>query len=268
MSGPRIHIDDEPHGEDTMINTRKTLHQNIFGKLRPVPLQYHWTVWFDKHSNLASNNPTSNGDSGRDNTQKQEQYTSRLTILYEDISDIATFYRVYNNYPWDKIRLRDTVHIFRKGVKPVWEDPENMHGGCWTFRVPKAKGQDFFHEVALLAMGNELQAAVESGASKALLYARLLPFVETNVYLFIEHDHIIGVSISIRFNTYLISVWNKLGSNERSVKILEHTIIDRLSPELRPADTKNFSSSSCFYKRHADHEGFREAVERARSSEE
>lgn len=90
----------------------------------------------------------------------------------------------------------------------------------------------------------------------------------------IEHDHIIGVSISIRFNTDLISVWNKLGSNERSVKILEQTIINRLSPELRPADNKRHdnksfaSPSSYFYKRHADHEGFQEAVERARSSEE
>ena len=92
-----------------------------------------------------------------------------------------------------------------------------MHGGCWTFRVPKAKGQDFFHEVAILAMGNELQAAVESGMSE--------PFIPTfcsltgpNMRAMIEHDHIIGVSISIRFNTHLISVWNKLGSNERSVK--------------------------------------------------
>jgi hypothetical protein len=83
-----------------------------------------------------------------------------------------------------------------------------------------------------------------------------------------EHDHIIGVSISIRFNTHLISVWNKLGSNERSVMILKRTIIDRLSSELRPADNKSFVSSSYFYKRHADHEGFQEAVERARSSEE
>jgi hypothetical protein len=162
MSGPTIQVNDEPKPEESPPNTRKTLHQNIFGKLRPVPLQYHWTVWFDKHSNPASNNVSLKSDSSS-NTQRQEQYTSRLTILYGDISDIATFYRVYNNYPWDKIRLRDTVHIFRKGVKPVWEDPENMNGGCWTFRVPKAKGQDFFHEVAILAMGNELQAAVESG---------------------------------------------------------------------------------------------------------
>ncbi|EEA23177.1 hypothetical protein TMatcc_002037 [Talaromyces marneffei ATCC 18224] len=251
MSGPRIQLNNDPNelqppGESTP-NTRKTLHQNIFGKLRPVPLQYHWTVWFDRHNNPASNATcTSPSSDSSSNTQSQEQYTSRLTILYEDIADIASFYRVYNNYPWDKIRFRDTVHIFRKGVKPVWEDAENMQGGCWTFRVPKAKGQDFFHEIAILVMGNELQAAVES-----------------------EHDHVLGVSISVRFNTHLISVWNKLGSNERSVKILEQTIIDRLSPELRPADNKSYvSSSSYFYKRHADHDGFQEAVERVKGSEE
>ena len=82
----------------------------------------------------------------------------------------------------------------------------------------------------------------------------------------IEHDHVVGVSISIRFNTQLISVWNKLGSNERSVKMLEKTIMDRLSPGLMP---KTFASSSpCFYKRHAEHDGFQEAVDRSKSSEE
>jgi hypothetical protein len=25
--------------------TRRSLHQNIIGKLRPLPFQYHWTVW-------------------------------------------------------------------------------------------------------------------------------------------------------------------------------------------------------------------------------
>jgi translation initiation factor 4E len=124
--------------------TRKSLHQNIIGKLRPLPFQYHWTVWYDKHTD-------------------SRDYDNRLYILHEDVADIATFYRVYNNYPWDKVRFRDTVHIFRKGVKPVWEDPENLNGGSWTFRVPKSKSQAFFHEIAILCMANELQAAVESG---------------------------------------------------------------------------------------------------------
>ncbi|KAL1988950.1 hypothetical protein VTN96DRAFT_6939 [Rasamsonia emersonii] len=201
---------------------RKSLHQNIIGKLRPLPFQYRWTVWFDKHCDSNNNN--------------------RLYVLHEDVADIATFYRVYNNYPWDKIRLRDSVHIFRKGVKPVPDDPENRNGGCWTFRVPKAKSQAFFHEIAILCMANEFQAALES-----------------------EHDHVLGVSTSVRFNSHLISVWNKLGSNERSIKRLEATILDRLSPELRPttAAAGGNSSYSYFYKRHAEHdEGFQKQADR------
>ncbi|PGH11283.1 hypothetical protein AJ80_07182 [Polytolypa hystricis UAMH7299] len=198
--------------------TRKTLHQNILGKLRPLPLQYRWAVWYEKHSESSSAN-----------------FDDRLYLLYEDIADIATFYRVYNNYPWEKVKLRDTVHIFRKGTKPIWEDPENVNGGCWTFRVPKAKSQSFFHEIAILCLANEFQAALEA-----------------------EHDHVLGISTSVRFNSDVISVWNKSGSNPKAIKALEDTIIQRLSPDLRPPSDRSY-----FYKRHDEHEGFKEAVETA-----
>lgn len=145
--------------------TRKTLHQNIIGKLRPLPFQYRWTIWFDRHTEPHNNNnaATSGSGTGSASAAGDSAYSDRLYVLHEDIADIATFYRVYNNYPWHQIRLRDTVHIFRKGVKPLWEDPENLHGGSWTFRVPKAKSQAFFHELAILTLANELQTAIESG---------------------------------------------------------------------------------------------------------
>ncbi|EAW07620.1 eukaryotic translation initiation factor 4E [Aspergillus clavatus NRRL 1] len=226
MTVPKVHVNDQsPVADDTSptreaaespsSTTRKSLHQNIIGKLRPLPFQYHWTVWYDRHS-------------------ESTDYDKRLYVLHEDVADIATFYRVYNNYPWDKVRLRDSVHIFRKGVRPIWEDPENLKGGCWRFRVPKSKAQEFFHEIAILCMANEFQAALEK-----------------------EHDHVLGVSSSVRFNSHMISVWNKLGSNERSIKILERTILERLSPELRPTSS---GPNSYFYKRHDENDGYHEAV--------
>lgn len=77
-----------------------------------------------------------------------------------------------------------------------------------------------------------------------------------------EHDHVLGVSTSVRFNSHLISVWNKLGSNEKSIKVLERTILDRLSPDLRPT---GIGSNAYFYKRHDENEGYQEAVERVTS---
>ncbi|KAL4809429.1 translation initiation factor eIF 4e-like domain-containing protein [Aspergillus unguis] len=238
MNPPKLQIQEPSPTEDTTKDltaqspasaTRRTLHQNILGKLRPLPLQYHWTFWYDKHT--ESNSASANASSA-----SASDYDERLYVLYEDVADIATFYRVYNNYPWDKIPQRDTVHIFRKGVKPVWEDPENLQGGCWRFRVPKRKAQAFFHEIAILCISNEFQAVLEK-----------------------EHDHVLGVSTSVRFNTHLVSIWNKLGSNERSVKLLEETILSRLSPNLRPTDS---GPNSYFYKRHHDNDGYQEAIGR------
>ncbi|OJD22463.1 hypothetical protein ACJ73_06188 [Blastomyces percursus] len=223
MDNPKIVAPDpEPAAENrsgAVSASRKTLHQKILGTLRPLPLQYHWTVWYEKH--LESSN-----------------YAERLYVLHEDVADIGTFYKVYNNYPWDKVKLRDTVHIFRKGTKPVWEDPENRKGGRWTFRVPKAKSQVFFHEVAILCMANEFQVALEA-----------------------EHDHVIGVSTSVRFNSHLISIWNKSGSNLKAIKAIEDIVLQRVSPYLRPA-----SAQSYFYKRHDEHEGFKAAVEEHEAS--
>jgi hypothetical protein len=67
---------------------------------------------------------------------------------------------------------------------------------------------------------------------------------------------VIGISTSVRFNSHLISIWNKSGSNTKAIKALEDTVIERLSPHLRPT-----SSHSYFYKRHDEHEGYTDAVE-------
>ena len=153
-------MEDEAYSMDItdmpLLDTRRTLHQNVLGKLRPLPFQYHWTVWYDRYSESRS-------------------CDDRLYVLHGDVADIATFYRVYNNYPWDRVRLRDTVHIFRKGVKPMWEDPENLKGGCWKFRVPKSKANEFFHEIAILLIANEFQAVLQKGTCVRVASIRLLP---------------------------------------------------------------------------------------------
>jgi hypothetical protein len=52
------------------------------------------------------------------------------------------------------------VHLFKKGVKPLWEDPRNIKGGAWTFRVPKEQAPEFWKHLCLAAIGEVLQGAV------------------------------------------------------------------------------------------------------------
>ena len=102
-----------------------------------------------RSSSLASNG-TSNAP-----------YEDHLTKLHT-ISDVREFWSVFNNFDVTKLPMRDSIHLFHKGVKPVWEDPRNEKGGCWTFRVPKDKVREFWVEVCMMAIGEKLQDAVAS----------------------------------------------------------------------------------------------------------
>jgi Eukaryotic initiation factor 4E len=149
MSAPIVQVNgldtiDEDEDNDAS-KKRKEAHQKLLGKLRPLPLQYTYTVYHDKY----------NADN--------DDYTGRLKVLESNVSDIAAFYQVYNNFPWDKVKLRDTIHVFHQAVKPVWEDPANIDGGSWTFRVGRSRAQEFFHEIALLNVSNEVNYAVAEG---------------------------------------------------------------------------------------------------------
>ena len=57
--------------------------------------------------------------------------------------------------------MKDSVHFFKRGVKPVWEDPRNITGGSWTFRVPKAQSGEFWKETLLLAVGEQFADVIQ-----------------------------------------------------------------------------------------------------------
>lgn len=141
------------------ITTRKSshLHKNVITKLRPLPFQYIWAVWHDK-SGTSVSSPTPSESSGT-------AYDDRLTLLADSVPDIAAFYRIWNNFPWDAVKNKDSVHVFRQGVKPLWEDEENINGGCWVFKIKKedSKALRAWEEICLLGCGGELQASMQAG---------------------------------------------------------------------------------------------------------
>jgi len=59
--------------------------------------------------------------------------------------------------------MRESLYLFKQGFKPIWEDRRNIIGGSWTFRVGKNIGPDFWTRVQLMAIGEQLQAALEEG---------------------------------------------------------------------------------------------------------
>ena len=173
-SPPEVHItnvdststtEEHPNSRPTQpsLPTRKSssLHRNVITKLRPLPFQYVWAVWHDRSGSSSSSmtSPLSPPSS------PSSSYDDRLTLLAESVPDIATFYRIYNNFPWDVVKSKDSVHVFRQGVKPLWEDMENLEGGGWVLKVKKDgdKAVRTWEEICLMGCGGELQAAAQTG---------------------------------------------------------------------------------------------------------
>ncbi|KAK5050985.1 hypothetical protein LTR84_003544 [Exophiala bonariae] len=86
------------------------------------PLLNTWSLWFTKP-------PSSKGDNWND-------------LLKEVISfdSVEEFWGVYNNITaCSDLGLKSDYHLFKKGVRPEWEDPQNKHGGKWSYSFKDKK---------------------------------------------------------------------------------------------------------------------------------
>lgn len=229
----------------TAASDRDALKLNMLRRIRPAPLKYAWAFYHDKNS--------TSGD-----------YEGRLTVMLENIVTIKPFWEMMNQFPFENLRLRDSVHFFKRGVKPVWEDPRNINGGSWTFRVPKAQSHDFWKETLLLAVGEQFADVIEP---------RKLPFSPPSsnhtppppkklTPNSLPGDDLCGITLSVRFNSDLISIWTRDGTNQKTIDGILSVMLAKLSPHLTPKESSNY-----YYKKHSEHKGFNEVVASAKLAE-
>ena len=197
-------------------------------KNRAPPLVHSWDFWHDRQQ--------------QSNGTPETTYEDSLEVL-ANVDDVRKFWNVFNNFDITRLQLRDSVHLFHKGIKPVWEDPRNARGGSWTFRVPKAQAAEFWKEVCMLAIGEQLQSCVESDRTTF-------------------RDDICGLSLSVRFNSILVQIWNRDGAHEAGIERISECVMGSLSEELKPRE------GSFYYKKHSEHAGFTAAPAAAKASEQ
>jgi hypothetical protein len=124
---------------------------NIFKSVRVPEFRFKWMFWAEKGQQAAPKDKAAS-----------EEYLTRPKPLGDQIVSVKEFYQHFNNIPVENLKLRDSIHLFHLGVKPVWEDPRNTRGGAWYFKVSKELAAQFWHEMCLLAVGDVLQGAVET----------------------------------------------------------------------------------------------------------
>ncbi len=111
---------------------------------------------------------TSNTDS-----QDKKQYTLNDTWIlwyhdpndvnwaiesYKVVSTINTIGDFWNTYECieNTIIENSMFFIMRKGINPLWEDPQNVDGGCWSFKIPKGAIKKYWTELSIFLLGENI----------------------------------------------------------------------------------------------------------------
>ena len=84
-------------------------------------------------------------------------------------------------------------HFFKEGIRPVWEDDENKHGGKWTVRLKKGVADRYWEDLLLAMIGDQFAEASEE---------------------------VCGAVVSVRSGEDVFSIWTK-NDGGRNVKIRE-----------------------------------------------
>lgn len=87
----------------------------------------------------------------------------------------------------------------------------------------------------MMAIGEQLQSAVEDPTRQTF------------------RDDICGVSLSVRFNSMLVQIWNRDGSHAAGIERIAQTVLEGISEEMKPRE------GSYYYKKHDEHAGFASA---------
>lgn len=71
------------------------------------------------------------------------------------VHTVEEFWQVYKHlkHPSDLPLVTD-YHLFKKGIRPIWEDEENRKGGKWTLRMKKGIADRYWEEILMACVGD------------------------------------------------------------------------------------------------------------------
>jgi len=148
---------------------------------RPIkhPLNRSWTMWYDAP------------DKNKKPVPGEWHSNVKKIVSFKFVED---FWCLFNNLMAPtKLSDKSNYHLFREGVMPAWEDPQNAKGGKWALQLNTADKQ-LLDEVWLYTI---LEMIGES---------------------FDDADEICGVVVGLRKARNRISLWTKTASDAAAQK--------------------------------------------------
>ncbi|KAF9963737.1 Eukaryotic translation initiation factor 4E type 2 [Modicella reniformis] len=135
------------------------------------PLHFNWVFWF-MHRSPGS---------------KILNYESSMKKI-ATFGSVEDFWAVYSHLkrPHELPTVSD-YHLFKQGVRPVWEDATNINGGKWIVRLKKGLASRYWENLIVAVVGDQFDVGSE----------------------------ICGAVLSIRGGEDILSLWNQSAQEGR-----------------------------------------------------
>jgi hypothetical protein len=137
--------------------------------------------------------------------EKDNWKISGFKKMYE-INNSMKFWQLYNN--WDKLGGITNKHFFlmRNDVTPIWEDPKNINGGCWSFKIQEEQTEELWEDLSVYLVCNKL-------CSK-------------------NPEEILGISVCLKKNNNtVVKIWNS-NSKNCSLKLINENILKKWGTDI------------------------------------
>jgi hypothetical protein len=131
--------------------------------------------------------------------EKDNWTISGYRMIYS-IKTIEDFWKIYNN--WNKLGGINSKHLFlmKDGITPIWEDKENINGGCWSYKINDSKSGEIWENLSVYLVTENLCK---------------------------KENEIQGISICLKKkNNSVIKIWNK-NSKNNSLSLINDKILEK-----------------------------------------
>jgi hypothetical protein len=99
-----------------------------------IEFKNNYTLWFHK---LNDNN--------------WERKTYRMIYTFGNVKD---FWKMFNNLPTVNSFM---LFLMKENIFPTYEDPENINGGCWSYRVQRKDLQQVWKLLCIALISNNIE---------------------------------------------------------------------------------------------------------------
>ncbi|KAM3966899.1 LOW QUALITY PROTEIN: eukaryotic translation initiation factor 4E homologous protein [Aphomia sociella] len=143
----------------------------------PVPphehkLEYSYWMWFSRRPPARELSTSTSG------------YGQALRLVGR-VASVEQWWGLYTHLARPADLPLSDLHLFKLGIKPMWEDPANVNGGKWVVRLRKSQTGRAWEDLCMAMLGEQFMVGPE----------------------------LCGVVLSVRFQEDHLAVWHRTASD-------------------------------------------------------